>query len=306
MELSEQIELEYAEPQRQVQRWLGRCMLSLQRSERLLKALLHDADVTVVHSGREGEGAAAFEVSRKFEKERLATMTLGGLVTAFLGGVVSDGESLSGNQKEPDLPDDRFAFKAGFQWPLPRQAFDDLQSSMREMVLMRNEWVHHLVERFDLWSLDGCRQALDSLQAGYEKAERFRLQLHGVAQCMAEASQHMVTFSASPQGKAVLFGSKIPLESTPLLNALRDAVHHAASAGDVDGTVPLSEVLQKLQSTHPDVKPQDYGYASWPQVIHESHLYRIVRRDADGHKIAPLVCLLGLAAPGNRPHILHP
>lgn len=291
MDSCNQTEPDYAEPQRQVQRWLGRCMLSLQQSERLLKALLHDADVTTVHSGKEGEGAAAFEVSRAFEKERLASMTLGGLVTAFFEGIATDCEPSSGNGKERDLPDGRLSFRTSFQLPLSWQELEDLQSSMREMVLLRNEWVHRLVERFDLASVDGCAHALENLQRGYEKAERFRLQLLGTGKVLVQARAHLAAFLASPQGLGMLIHGRVPVESTPLLHALRDAVHGAALADD--GTVLLSEVLEKLQALHPNEKPENYGYASWPQVIHESRWFGMVRRDAEGHKAVPRVRLIG-------------
>ena len=291
MDLIDQSEPAYAGPQRQVQRWLGRCMLSLQQSERLLKALLHHSDVTAIHSGRGGEGAAAFEVNRAFEKKQLASMTLGSLVTAFFDGVSSDGEIPAGKRKQPDLPDDRFSIRTRFQWSMPPRNLEALQSSMREMVLLRNEWVHHLVDRFDLTSLDGCVQALGNLQAGYDKAERFRIELQGVAKAWAEASESMAAFYASPQGSALLLGGKVPLEATPLLNALRDAVQGSATVGDVAGAVLFSEVLEKLHSLHPNEKPENYGYASWPQVIHESGVFGMVRRDPEGRKTSPLVRL---------------
>ena len=291
MDLIDQPEQAYAEPQRQVQRWLGRCMLSLQQSERLLKALLHDTHVTAIHSGRGGEGTVAFEVSRAFEKKQLASMTLGSLVTAFLDGVVSDGEIPAGKRKEQDLPDDRLSIRTSFQWSISPENSEALQSSMREMVLLRNEWVHRLVDRFDLTSLDGCAQALGTLQAGYDKAERFRLELQGVAKAWVKASESMAAFCASPQGSALLLGGKVPLESTPLLNALRDAVQGSVAVGDVDATVLFSEVLEKLHFLHPEEKPENYGYASWPQVIHESGVFDMVRRDPEGRKISPLVRL---------------
>lgn len=297
MDLIDQTEPEYAEPQRQVQRWLGRCMLSLQQSERLLKALLHDAHVTAIHSGRGGEGAAAFEVSRAFEKKQLASMTLGGLVTAFFDGVATDGETLAGKRKEQDIPDDRLSIRTSRKLSMSPENLEALQSSMREMVLLRNEWVHHLVDRFDLTSLDGCAQALGTLQIGYEKAERFRLELQGVAKAWVEASESMAAFYGGPQGRAALFGGKIPVELTPLLGALRDAVEGAAPA--LDGTVLLSAVLENLISLHPHEKPENYGYASWPQVIHESSVFGMVRRDAEGRKMPPRVRFIGSASRGD-------
>lgn len=281
----------YAEPQRQVQRWLGRCMLSLQQSERLLKALLHEVDVTAIHTGRAGEGAAAFEVSRAFEKERLVRMTLGGLVSAFFGDVVTNTEASFDTKKEREVPDDRMSMQFSFRQAIPSGAFEELQASMREMVGLRNEWVHHLVDRFDLTSLEGCALALESLQAGYDKAERFRVELQSIGKGMVEAKEHLASYFASPQGQAVLLGSKIPVESTPLLGALRDAVEGAAPASD--GTVLLSAVLEKLSSLHPHEKPESYGYVSWPQVIHESSVFGMVRHDAEGRKIPPRLRLIG-------------
>lgn len=290
MDSCDQAEPDYAGPQRKVQRWLGRCMLSLQQSERLLKALLHDADVTVVHSGTEGEGAAAFQVSRAFENQRLASMTLGGLVTAFLGDVVADGSTSLDRRKERVLPDDLLSMQHRFRWPVSPGVFEALQSSMREMVDLRNQWVHHLIERFDLTSLEGCAQALENLQRGYEKAERFRLQLQDIGEGMVQARGHLAAFLGSPQGQGMLIHGRVPVESTPLLHALRDAVHGSAPADD--GTVLLREVLEKLRALYPDERPENYGYASWPQVIHESRCYGVVRRDAEGHKAVPRVRLL--------------
>ena len=297
MEIINQAEPDYAEPQRQVQRWLGRCMLSLQQSERLLKALLHDADVTAVHSGRAGEGAAAFEVSRAFEKERLATMTMGQAVLAFFGEVVTQAEVPSDTKKkERDLPDDRLSMRFSFRQSISSEYFEALHASMREMVALRNRWVHNLIDQFDLTSLEGCAQALEHLQEGYSKAERFRLELHEIGKGVIAVGEQIAAFFASPQGRAALFGDKIPVESTPLLNALRDAVEGAASASD--GTVLLSAMLEKLHALHPHEKPENYGYASWPQVIHESRVFGMVRRDAEGRKIPPRVRLIGSTSEG--------
>lgn len=286
----------YAEPQRQVQRWLGRCMLSLQQSERLLKALMHEVEVTAIHSGRAGEGAAAFEVNRAFEKERLATMTLGGLVSAFFGDVVTNTEAPSDTKKERGVPDDRMSMRFSFRQTISSGAFEALQASMREMVGLRNEWVHHLVDRFDLTSLEGCALALADLQAGYDKAERFRLELQGIGKGIVEAREHLAAYFASPQGQAVLLGGKITVESTPLLGALRDAAEGAAPASD--GTVLLSAVLEQLSSLYPHEKPENYGYASWLQVIHESSVFGMVRHDAEGRKIPPRVQLIGSTSRG--------
>ena len=271
-------------------------MLSLQQSERLLKALLHDADTTAVHSGRAGEGPCAFDVSRMYEKKQLASMTLGSLVSAFLGGVISDGDSPSDTKKERDLPEDRLSMRFSFRHSITSEAFESLQASMREMVTLRNDWVHHLVDRFDLTSLEGCALALEDLQVGYDKAERFRLELQGVGKVMVEVTERFAAYLTSPQGLAMLSGGKVPPESTSLINALRDVVQGAAL--DSDGSVLLSVVLEKLHFLHPEEMPENYGFVSWPQVIHESRVFGMVRRDAEGRKIPPRVRIISISDAG--------
>lgn len=287
MESGTQAEPDYAEPQRQVQRWLGRCMLSLQQSERLLKALLHDADVSAVHSGREGEGAAAFDVRRAFEKERLASMTLGGLVSAFCGDVTVGGNAASDIQSRHDVPDNKLSISWNFKLALDESRLETMQSSMREMVRLRNEWVHHLVDRFDLQSLNGCLRALEDLQAGFEKAERFRLELVGVAKAMVNAREYLAEFHSSAEGQKMLMTGKLPLEGSAILSALLIAVRESRQVDG--GFVLLSDVLKTLAESHPQERPEDYGYVSWPQLIHESGAFSIVRRDSSGSRIPPRV-----------------
>lgn len=262
-------------------------MLSLQQSERALKALLLEADVTAVHAGREAEGAAAFEVRRAFEKKNPASMTLGGLVSAFLDDVAVEKSASSESHRKSDGSDSRLSIGWSFKLSLDQGALDAMQSSMREMVRLRNEWVHNLVDRFDIQSMEGCTQALEALQSGYEKAERFRLELMSIGKTMTDAQEQMAAFFASVEGQKILRTGKIPLEGSAILNALRNAVH--ASTPLDDGTVLLGDVLEKLPLLHPDQRPENYGYASWPQVIHESRVFGMVRRDADGRNIPPRV-----------------
>lgn len=287
MESGAQAEPDYAEPQRQVQRWLGRCMLSLQQSERLLKALLHDADVSAVHSGREGEGAAAFEVRRAFEKEKLASMTLGGLVSAFCGDVTVGGNAASDIQSRHDVPDNRLSISWNFKLALDESKLEAMQSSMREMVRLRNEWVHHLVDRFDLQNLNGCVRALEDLQAGFEKAERFRLELAGIAKALVNAKEHFAAFHSCAEGQKMLMTGKLPLEGSSILSALLSAVRESRQVDA--GVVWLSDVLKTLAESHPQERPEDYGYVSWLQLIHESGAFSIVRRDSSGSRIPPRV-----------------
>lgn len=42
---------------------------------------------------------------------------------------------------------------------LDQSDYDQVVSSLKELVALRNEFVHHFLERFDVWSVIGCQDA---------------------------------------------------------------------------------------------------------------------------------------------------
>lgn len=290
MEIDAFPEPDYAAAQRDVQRWLGRCLLSLQQSERLLKALLHDSAVDAVHSGRIGEGERAFEVNRRYGPERLRTMTMGALVKAFLGDVAQQDAA---PQTEADLPADRLSVRMRMGLSLDLPAMAALESKMRAMVSLRNELVHHLVERFELWSVAGCDDALRHLRNGFEQAERFRQELLDIAKGMAAASHEAAAFISSPAGLAFLQTGRITLSGMPVLDAL--AACWLDCEKSPDGSVALSALLSLLQVRFPHETPERYARSSWPQLIHESRAFAIIRHGPGGARVPPRVRWLGMA-----------
>lgn len=270
---------------------MGRCLLSLQQSERMLKALLHDSAMTVVHSGRSGEGAAAFELQRPHDAARLRTMTLGALVSAFFGEVVDDAQEPRADTVRAAMPDDKLSIRTRMSLSLDAQQRAELEASVRRQVALRNELVHHLVERFDLRNLDGCAQALAYLQSGFEQAERFRAQLQGFAQAMVQVSLHAADQMKGPAFESLLFSGRIPLAGSPVVAALE--ICWQACARAADGTVRLSELQALMRSRYPQERPENYGRTSWPQLIHESRNFALLRQDASGRRGPPRVRKLG-------------
>lgn len=280
-------EPDYAEPQRQVQRWMGRCLLSLQQSERLLKALLHDSAMTVEHKGGSERGANAFQVSRAYEQARLSKMTLGQLVGSFFGDIVAAQGTEAGDSKqgEVELSEDKLTIQVRRTVAIEEKRLLALRASMQEQVELRNELVHHLIERFDLRSVTGCSQALDHLKNCYDKAEIFRSELMGFAKSLIAGSQYMASAMDTPQFKELLFTGRFPLDGSTVVRALSDAAQNCQMADD--GSVLLSDVLAILQTRYPDETPERYGRASWPQLIHESGLFTIIRMGTDGRRGPP-------------------
>lgn len=282
--MSNEEEPDYAEPQRQVQRWLGRNLLSLQQSERMLKALLVDSQVSVRMAATAGEQP---HVTRTYEREKVAGMTLGGLVSLFCSDVVLSEGPRAPEKKEPEEAGNQIAFDTRFSFVLSKEVHAELEAFMREMVQTRNELVHHLNDRFELISLNGCTEALAYLQHCYERSERFRLRLQEIAEWMLETRQSLQQVFATKGFQKIVFKGKLPLQGSPMMDAMQ--VAFTACGRDDVGYVDLHAFTTWLEQHRPDESYEKYGRVSWAQLIHESGNYRIQRMDGEGNKIAARV-----------------
>ena len=281
--MSNEEEPDYAEPQRQVQRWMGRCMISLQQSERMLKALLVDSQISMRMP------AAAIgppHITRAYEQGKVANMTLGGLVGLFCSEVM-----VAEAREEPEVVSEEFpsqlAFDTHFSISVDQAEHVKLIASMREMVQLRNDLVHHLIERFNLTCLEGCADALAFLQSAYERAENFRKQLNQFGEQMLVSRQHIQELLTSKSFLNFLTTGKAPLSCTSMMDAMKAAFD--ACGGQKSGFVLLHAYTAWLEQHRPDENYEKYDRVSWAQLIHESGVYRIQRQDTEGNKIAARV-----------------
>lgn len=132
--------------QHEVQRKLGRCMIRLQQYERLLKAVIASMAVEgpfeQLHAKRAGQVANASDKS------------LGTLVRMFtsshLIATPSDSDNAprapsSGSQS----PDAAWA-SIRFNVEMSPERHAQTKEGLTELVALRNDLVHHLIERFDM------------------------------------------------------------------------------------------------------------------------------------------------------------
>lgn len=159
------------EGQQDVQRWLGRCMLRLQQYERLMKTLL-------AHHELAGP-ADTLEAQRAANLEKVSDKTLGTLVKSlFESYAVPDGferELLP----EDKVPTDRISMAISYRMTMAPERLAEVRAQIEELVVMRNELVHHFIERFDLWSDPGCEAALRHLEHCYQRIDHHHNELVG-------------------------------------------------------------------------------------------------------------------------------
>lgn len=269
-----------SEPQREVQRLLGRCMLRIQQYERLMKAVLAQHEL--------GGPAETLEDQRTARTEKLSDKSLGTLVkTLFETYVVPDGFTRD-LLPEDKVPSDRISMAMSFRMSMSYDRWIQTKASVEDLVAMRNELVHHFIERFDVWSPEGCVAAAEHLDACYQRVDTHYLELVAWASSMEKARELAAAFAKTQAFHDLIVNGIAPdgsfdWSNTGIVRALREGLT-SLGAGE---WVRLDDVCGRLSDHHPDQTPDKYGCRSWPQVVHESKLFDLqYRTEAGTRKVA--------------------
>lgn len=267
------------ETQHEVQRLLGRCMLRLQQYERLMKVVL-------AHHELAGP-VDTLDAQRSSRVEKLSDKSLGQLVkTLFESYAVPDGferELLP----ESSTPTDRISFAISQRVTMKPERLAGVRNAVEELVKVRNDLVHHLIEQFELWTDDGCAAAINHLVATYDRIDKHYEELEAWARGMDSARSMMVQFMQSDAVREMLESGIAPDGSFDWpTTGIVSVLHEATKLLAVQGWTPLESAKAWVKSNHPEQTPEKYGCRSWPQVLHESSLFDLTYRvDAEGRKL---------------------
>lgn len=258
--------------QRDAQRLLGRCMLRLQQYERLMKAVLARHELAGPVDTLEQQKSARIE--------KLADKSLGTLVkTLFESYVVTDGMPHRELLDDSKVPTDRISMAFRFTISMTEERRAKTKAGVEELVALRNDLVHHLIERFDLWCDDGCIAAIGHLMEAYSRIDGHYLELRGWAQGMDNARALSATFAQTEVFHDLVVNGIAPDGSfawpfTGIVSVLRQGLQELG----VDGWASLDSVRIWITEHHPDQSPQKYGRRTWPQAVHDSGLFELEYR----------------------------
>lgn len=260
-----------------VQRLLGRCLIRLQQYEKLMKAIVAHHEISASGSPLESNLAE--------RTEDAASKTLGTLVGTLLRTYVTTDEEEAAT--EPDTPDNAPSFKMKMGLRMSAERYAKTQADLKEMVLLRNNLVHHLVDQYDLWSLDGCRSAQDALMAAYCRIDQHYEQLGGWAEIMDQTRRTAAEVIQSDTFREWVINGITPdgavdWPATGIVGALREAASELA----IEGWTPVASAGRWIAKRHPDQLPAKYGRSSWRQVVHESRLFDLRYREVNGKREA--------------------
>lgn len=263
-----------------IEQKLGRCLLLLQSYERLLKKL-----------GIEHKVAGSTESLVKAREERanfFSNKTLGQVVGELTGTFLT--------QNSPDVPESKAEIDSppeseSRDWvsyehtiQMTPEKFAQAKEGWAELVDLRNQLVHHFIERFDLETESGCHAAAGYLDECYVSIDRHYQKLLQWSASMETTRSLFASILQTPQFQNLLLhgispnGEVIWAMST-IVELLRDA---EKACGTQAGWTLLDNAKQWILARHPDQTPEKYHCHSWQQVLHDSGLFLIERRkDAD-------------------------
>lgn len=265
--------------QHEVQQLLGRCLLRLQQYERLIKAMVaHHRFSGPIHD---------LERSRVAQVDATARKTLGTLVGDLLGSYVVAGEIEPAERSTINPPEGVNWLAMQMSLDLSSEDFARAKNELRDMVLLRNNLVHHFIEQHDLRSLDGCRGAQGALVSACNRIDQNLEQLREWAGTMEEMRLVLSRVLQSEEFKNVFVHGiapdvKVNWDTSSIVSALREA--YCALA--VDGWAPVAEAGRWIAKRYPEQLPAKYGCQSWRQVVHKAPKLEIRYLEIDEQRTA--------------------
>jgi hypothetical protein len=258
-----QIPVEVA--QLEMQRHLGRCLLRLQQYEHLLKAMV----ATTSLSGHPKERA---ELQAQ-QVEEVRALPLGALVRLFARDYLVDTERQGDVSDAPDdcleQGENLVSFNISYAMEMSSEDYKRTVGAMTELRDMRNELVHHLIERFDIADEAGCLAGTLHLQSCYARIDGHLKQLSNWAKTREEVRRQALSFLKSQEFEK-LFAQASTEDAHPTAHLIFEWLRSAEVACNVDGWTQVDKAVAHIVRAHGTQSPSLYGSRTWRELLEKS------------------------------------
>lgn len=258
--------------QHEVQRKLGRCTLRLQQYERLLKALV--ASAVLEGPVEELPAVRARQVAGASDKSlgTLVRMFTASHLTSEVPTGKADANGASNGDKYPDAAWASMRFSIS----MPPQRQEQTKVGLAKLVALRNDLVHHLIERFDISNESGCSAASNYLDSCYEQIDGHCRLLATWAASLTEAEALASSYLASKAFEDAFVHGINPDGSVCWpQSTIVECLRCAETACQVDGWTPLNAAIRLISKEHRDQIPSRYGCRTWRQVLKQSGQFEV-------------------------------
>lgn len=260
-----------SESQRSVQRKLGRCILRLQQYEAVLKRMFPYASF----SCQPTQLPTLLEEATSSIRNRTLGSLLGMLTETYLRPDTLD---TAGLNDSPPSNSDIVWFSSRTQLVFDVECYEAIKFNLMDLVDLRNELVHHFLDRFDIESIDSCVATDSLLDSSYRRIDSYLSTLNKWAKTMIDVQALIASVIHSPTFRDFVFDGIAPdgtvhWSASTIVQGLRDAEEELAH----DGWASLNAAIVWMGKHVPEQTPKRYGCSSWRQVLHESKQFDVYR-----------------------------
>lgn len=222
------------------------------------------------------EGLSA---AREHRAAKMQKTSLGLLIEQFIGEHLSTG--FDNGRVERKNATDRISevnprVAISYVFSLSSEAYEGVKASLGELVALRNELVHHLIERFDISNTNACLDAALYLDRCYLRIESSCQQLKAWATALDDVRAKAASLVQSPMFEnAFVHGvdpdGTVSWERSSVVADLR----LAEQSCQIEGWVPLNAALEFIRRKDRAQVPTRYGCKTWRQLLKRSELFEI-------------------------------
>lgn len=257
--------------QREMQRKFGRNLLRLQQYEKLVKRLVAGQSVAC--------NVNDFHNVMKFQYEAVAKKSLGQIVGELCGNFIAPAINTSVHEDndeamcDPKQPWMKISFRIEFS----EDDFKRIQQKLADLVALRNELVHHFLDKYDLWTESGCLAADTYLDECFKQIDAHYVELQQWGKHCVDARADFMNTPEFMDIMDLFIHGTVPGQagfhwaSSTIVNLLRDAETALAK----EGWTLLSNAIAYIGMRAAEQTPKKYGCSSWRHVLHESEQFEL-------------------------------
>jgi hypothetical protein len=136
---------------------------------------------------------------------------------------------------------------------MPPQRYEQTKVGLAELVALRNDLVHHLIERFDISNDSGCSAASNHLDSCYKQIDGHCIVLTTWAMSLTESQAVVYSYLASKAFEdAFVHGINPDGSVCWSRSTIVECLHRAETACQVGGWAPLDVAIRLISKEYPD------------------------------------------------------
>ncbi|HQS59159.1 MAG TPA: OST-HTH/LOTUS domain-containing protein [Gallionellaceae bacterium] len=262
---------------REVQRKFGRNLLLLQQYEQLLKNLFAESNIA-------GASSDDILIKKAQRHESVSKKSLGQVIGDLIGSYITPISNRHISEENDELQSDltQTSIRITYRMEFTEENFKLTKQKLADLVDLRNELVHHFLEKHDIMTSSGCQTAESYLDECFKNINYHYQELLQWIKHSDDSRAYMAALMLTPEFRDYFIHGIKPdkagviWELSTIVNLLRDA----ESALATEGWTSLHRAIAYIGKLESKQTPKRYGCSSWRQVLHESKQFEVRKEQA--------------------------